>query len=176
MPVYEYYCADCDGVFERLLPVSRASESQPCVVCDSDARRLMPTTVNSFVIRDGAPRRIPDRGTFWHREREVSRPISTTVEPWEHPDLLADKYGPPRPPTVEEEEAFAARQEQHLEYQAERVSSGLLPQIDTAEQQHTAQFVQRARETAAQRRERRRRQPNAQVTPRTRSGTHDKPT
>ena len=79
MPIYEYYCADCNGVFEQLLPVKRASEPQPCPQCDAESRRIMPTEFQAFTVRDGAPRRIPDRGTYWHLGQEVARGPSAFI-------------------------------------------------------------------------------------------------
>lgn len=71
MPLYEYYCAHCHGVFELIRPVRESSDPQPCPECDGDARRLMPTEFNAFVFRDGNPRRLPDRGTYWSFHGEV---------------------------------------------------------------------------------------------------------
>jgi putative FmdB family regulatory protein len=95
MPVYEYYCEDCDGVFEAIRPMREASADVPCVVCNRDARRIMPTTFMAFSFRDGYARRIPDRGTYWHLGKEVKRPVTGSVPPNEHPDLYK-----PTPPKV----------------------------------------------------------------------------
>lgn len=71
MPLYEYYCAHCHGVFELIRPVRESSEPQPCPECSGDAKRMMPTEFNAFVFRDGNPRRLPDRGTYWSFHGEV---------------------------------------------------------------------------------------------------------
>ena len=77
MPLYEYYCASCNGIFELLRPVRQASEPQPCPVCDSESRRIMPTEFNAFVMRDGMPRRIPDQGKFWGVEGQLNSPLTS---------------------------------------------------------------------------------------------------
>jgi hypothetical protein len=45
-------------------------------------------------MRDGYPRAIPDRGTYWHLGKEVKRPITGGVRPNEHPEINKPK---PRP-------------------------------------------------------------------------------
>ena len=172
MPIYEYYCADCNGVFEQLLPVKRASEPQPCPQCDAESRRIMPTEFQAFTVRDGAPRRIPDRGTYWHFEQEVGRPVTETVQLNEHPDLIYDKYGPEKPPTAEEQDAYAEKLLQRLEYEEEAIGSGIAPSDFTYDRMKMQEFVDRTRKTAAAARELRKKQPNVAATPRTRTGSH----
>lgn len=173
MPVYEYYCEHCHGVFEKLMSVSRASDPQPCPECDEDARRLMPTTVNSFVVRDGIPRRIPDTGKFWHHEQIVDRPVNTTVELGEHPDLYEKKYGPERPPTAEEEERFADEMMRRMEAQRAAQESGMLVATEPHVEHQIGEFIGRRRRTANQ--VSKAREPNSRVTPRTASGEHVPP-
>ena len=93
MPVYEYYCRSCDGIFEALRPMNRASEPAPCPVCASDGQRIMPTSFNAFTFRDGYPRKLPDKGTYWHLGKEVKQLVSGPVRPWEHPEI--NKPEPP---------------------------------------------------------------------------------
>ncbi|MFN8638991.1 MAG: FmdB family zinc ribbon protein [Dehalococcoidia bacterium] len=171
MPLYEYYCSNCHGVFELLRPAGRASEAQPCPDCDAECPRLMPTSVNAFILRDGIPRRLPDRGRFWHHGKEVSAPISRTVVMGEHPELVYDRLGPEQPATVEEQEAFAERQRRQAEATAEMLARGEIPPSNIDERRQTEEFVQRARRTAGAARLKRRRAPNADITPRTRSGS-----
>ncbi len=97
VPLYEYYCETCDGIFEALRPIREASDPVPCPVCDRDGRRIMPTSFNAFTFRDGYPRRIPDKGTYWHLGKEVKRPITGPVRPGEHPEI--NKRVPPRRPS-----------------------------------------------------------------------------
>ena len=35
MPVYEYLCEECDGVFESVKAIREAEEPAPCPVCDT---------------------------------------------------------------------------------------------------------------------------------------------
>ncbi len=89
MPVYEYYCEPCYGIFEAIRPMREASLSVPCPVCNGDGVRIM-SSFNAFTFRDGYPRRIPDKGTFWHMGEEVkTRP--KTMKGWEHPELAEPK-------------------------------------------------------------------------------------
>jgi hypothetical protein len=54
----------------------------------------MPTSFAAFTVRDGVPRRIPDRGTYWHLGKEVKKPITGEGVAWEHPEINRPK--PPR--------------------------------------------------------------------------------
>ena len=45
----------------------------PCPDCNRDGGRIM-SSFNAFTFRDGYPRRIPDKGTFWHMGKEVKQP------------------------------------------------------------------------------------------------------
>ena len=76
MPIYEYYCEDCNGVFEKLRPVRDAAKPQSCPECDEDAARIVSSTFTAFTLRDGLSRRLPDTGGFWHFEESVSSPIN----------------------------------------------------------------------------------------------------
>ncbi len=84
MPLYEYYCQNCNGVFENLRPMKDASLPAACPECDGEGQRIM-SGFSAFVVRDGLPRRIPDRGTFWSLKGEVKRP-QTRGMPWDHPE------------------------------------------------------------------------------------------
>jgi putative FmdB family regulatory protein len=87
MPLYEYFCEPCDGVFESIRTMRESGEPAPCPECNREATRIMPTTFMAFTMREGYPRRIPDRGTYWHRRVEVrTRPRG--VRPNEHQELL----------------------------------------------------------------------------------------
>lgn len=88
MPIYEYYCADCNGVFEQLRPVRDAGKPQPCPECDEDAARIVSRTFSAFTLRDGLPRRLPDTGGFWHFEQSVSSPINgPSYQGVTHPEI-----------------------------------------------------------------------------------------
>ncbi len=86
MPLYEYYCQPCNGIFEELRPIREATEPVPCPECYKDARRIMPTSFSAFTFRDGYPRRIPDDGKFYHLGQKVSK-LSTGGAPNEHPEI-----------------------------------------------------------------------------------------
>lgn len=86
MPLYEYYCEPCNGIFEELHAIRESSEPQPCPECYRDAARIMPTSFAAFTFRDGYPRRIPDDGKFYHLGQKVSRLVSSGT-PNEHPEV-----------------------------------------------------------------------------------------
>src|SRR5579884_3749841 len=94
MPLYEFFCEPCDGVFEVLRPIREAGEPAPCPVCNRDAKRIMPTSFAAFTFRDGYPRRIPDKGTYWHLGKEVKNPITGSARPNEHPEINKDDPEP----------------------------------------------------------------------------------
>ncbi len=86
MPVYEYLCTPCDGIFEVVRSMREADEPAPCPVCDTEGQRVMPSTFTAFVMRGGYPRRIPDKGTFWHLGQEVSY-LPKKADPNTHPQV-----------------------------------------------------------------------------------------
>ena len=86
MPLYEYYCAGCNGIFEELRPMREATEPVPCPECYKDAPRIMPTSFAAFTFREGYPRRIPDDGKYYHLGHKVSKPV-TGGRPNEHPKI-----------------------------------------------------------------------------------------
>ena len=125
LPVYEYYCEHCNGIFEALRPMREAAEPFPCPLCDSEGRRIMPTSFAAFTFRDGYPRRIPDKGTYWHLGKEVKRPISGPARVGEHPEL-----NPPRPPARRSRgEIEVERDKTHLRRKEEKkmLDSGVRP-------------------------------------------------
>src|SRR3972149_3317510 len=72
MPLYEYYCDPCNGIFASIRPMREASFPLPCPECNRDAGRIM-SSFNAFPFRDGYPRRLPDKGTFWHMGKVVKQ-------------------------------------------------------------------------------------------------------
>jgi putative FmdB family regulatory protein len=106
MPLYEYFCDSCDGIFEALRPMREAAEPVPCPLCDRDGKRIMPTSFSAFTFRDGMARRIPDRGTYWHLGTEVKTMNTGGVPANEHPEL----YKPPPPPTLTKGEKADVRE------------------------------------------------------------------
>ena len=93
MPIYEYYCEPCHGIFEELRPMREATEPVPCPECYRDAGRIMPTSFAAFTFRDGYPRRIPDDGKFYHLGKKVTKP-GTGGRPNEHPEINKPKPKP----------------------------------------------------------------------------------
>ena len=101
MPLYEYYCEDCNGIFEAIRPMREASMAVPCPECDREGERIM-SSFTAFTFRDGYPRRIPDKGTFWHMGKEVKQ-RAKRMKGWEHPELAKPK--PKARPTKGESQA-----------------------------------------------------------------------
>jgi putative FmdB family regulatory protein len=109
MPLYEYYCGSCNGVFELLRPARDAALAQPCPQCDEDGKRIVSREFAAFTFRDGYPRRVPDDGTFYHFGKKVSAPISGPSDGYSHPEI-----NPPDPieaPSIEEIEGYEVYQE-----------------------------------------------------------------
>lgn len=109
MPLYEYYCQPCNGVFELLRPARDATLDQPCPECDDDAKRIVSKEFAAFIFRDGFPRRLPDDGTFYHLGKKVSKPLTGTTDGITHPELK--KKPDYEAPSLEEIEQFEYRQE-----------------------------------------------------------------
>lgn len=167
MPMYEYYCADCNGVFELLRPVREASNPQPCPVCDHDSKRLMPTDFAAFVVREGLPRRIPDTGKYWTREG-----LSDYAETGDAQQQPPGGYGWSKGFVDSEEEDKQEMRQRILMMQEEiNLDRGGIPEVDATLNQEIADFGQKAYNTAILKK-RLKRPTNAEVTPRTRTGAH----
>lgn len=41
MPVYTYRCEQCSENFEKIRPITRASEPYPCPKCEAEAERVV---------------------------------------------------------------------------------------------------------------------------------------
>lgn len=167
MPVYEYYCGDCNGVFELLRPVREASNPQPCPVCDSDSRRLMPTDFAAFVVREGLPRRIPDTGKYWTREG-LSDQAETGDAGETTPAAAAWSKGFA---TSEDDDIQELRDRRLREIQELNLDRGGTPEVDAELGQQTADYLQRVHNTQVLKK-RLKRKSNTELTPRTRTGTH----
>jgi hypothetical protein len=62
-------------------------------------------------MREGYPRSIPDRGTYWHLGQEVKRPISGPTRMNEHPEI-----NKPQPkPRKSKGELEISRERRHAE-------------------------------------------------------------
>ncbi|MGI8927327.1 MAG: FmdB family zinc ribbon protein [Tepidiformaceae bacterium] len=95
MPLYEYFCDPCNGVFEELRPMREAADPVPCPQCYKDAPRIMPTSFAAFTFREGYPRRIPDDGKYYHLGKKVSTQVTGGM-PNEHPEINKPEPKPRR--------------------------------------------------------------------------------
>jgi putative FmdB family regulatory protein len=126
MPVYEYLCKHCDGVFEAIRPLAQSGDPAPCPVCAKKARRLPPSSFSAFTMREGYPRAIPDRGTYYHLGKEVRRPVTGPVRMNEHPEI--NKPEPKRRKSKGELEIVADRKRSEAKEKARARKDGA-PQI-----------------------------------------------
>ncbi|MDP9236528.1 MAG: zinc ribbon domain-containing protein [Chloroflexota bacterium] len=125
MPIYEFFCKHCDGIFETIRPISRASEAAPCPVCAKKGERIPPTSFSAFTMREGYPRAIPDRGTYYHLGKEVKKPITGAVRMNEHPEL--NKPRPKRKKTKGEMEIIEHQEEVVTKENTKMLDSGVMP-------------------------------------------------
>ncbi len=107
MPLYEYFCGPCNGVFELLRSAKDASKPQPCPQCDEDAKRIVSKQWSAFVFREGFPRRLPDDGGYWHLGHKVSQPILGFTSGVEHPEVRSTQkeYDAPSIDEIEQQMA-----------------------------------------------------------------------
>ncbi len=50
MAIYEYYCPDCEKIFELMRPISEAHEKAKCPTCGRECERL----ISSFASEAGS--------------------------------------------------------------------------------------------------------------------------
>jgi putative FmdB family regulatory protein len=127
MPLYEYYCKHCDGIFEAMRPIAASSAPAACPVCSRKAQRIPPTSFAAFTMREGYPRAIPDRGTYWHLGKEVKKPLSGAFRPNEHPELTKPR---PKPKKSKGELEIEADKRRLKEKEAARRRKDGLPVIN----------------------------------------------
>ena len=143
MPLYEYFCKHCDGVFEALRSIRQSSEPSACPVCTREADRVMPTSFAAFTYRDGYPRRIPDKGTYWHLGKEVKNLVTGPVRPNEHPEI--NKPIPPPKPlkgdVADSREAARLQAEQKAAAEVERQAAIQAYEAKQTEGKKTADAV-----------------------------------
>jgi putative regulatory protein, FmdB family len=96
MPLYEFYCENCHGIFEEIRQMREASLPAPCPQCAREAPRIM-SGFTAFTLRDGYPRRIPDKGTYWHMGKEVKTRAKSLSSNGMHPELTKRE---PKPRTA----------------------------------------------------------------------------
>jgi putative FmdB family regulatory protein len=127
MPLYEYYCSGCGGIFEALRSLRESSEPASCPLCDRESKRIMPTSFTAFSVREGLPRQLPDRGT-WHLGKEVKEMNTGVVPAFEHSELYSPvpkkELGPGDQDDIGELDHLKRRHAQMLEASGERPSVG----------------------------------------------------
>jgi putative FmdB family regulatory protein len=128
MPVYEYFCKSCDGVFDAIRPLSQASDPAPCPVCAKKAQRIPPTSFSAFTMREGYPRAIPDRGTYYHLGKEVKKPITGGVRMNEHPEVNKPRPKPKK--SKGDLSALADKRQAEAKEAKRRRDAGYAPIID----------------------------------------------
>ena len=166
MPLYEYICSEGHGMFELLRPVREASNPQPCPQCDAESRRVMPKDFAAFVVREGLPRRVPDTGKYWTREGLSDR--AETGDAYQQPPggaAWAKGFATSEDDDVEE---WRLRR---MQEDAERGMDAAIPEVDMMMAEASADYQQRRRNTAILKK-RLKTPANAEVTPRTRTGSH----
>ncbi len=125
MPVYEYFCKSCDGVFETMRPIARSSEPAPCPLCAKKSERIPPTSFSAFTMREGYPRAIPDRGTYYHLGKEVKNPVTSGTRMNEHPEI--NKPTPKRRKSKGELEILADKKQIVAKEERKMRASGIEP-------------------------------------------------
>lgn len=94
MPLYEYYCESCDGVFELIRAMRHSTDPADCPECSGPCQRIM-SEFSAFTMRDGYPRRVPDKGTYWHLGKEV-KTLPNSLPHGQHPELAPELGKPAR--------------------------------------------------------------------------------
>lgn len=168
MPIYEYFCTPCAASFELLRPAREAHFAQPCPACDESAGRQF-SAFSPRTFRDGTWRQLPDRGKFWHLEREVGAPIREAVVPGDHPDLPVERTHAVRPPSTEELEAFEHQVAEDAIRSTEAAAAGQITVPDPQDALAKHAFRKRVADTTGERRRASRRPPNEETAPRTRA-------
>lgn len=164
MPLYEYHCEPCNGVFELLRTAKDASKPQPCPQCDEDAKRIVSKTWSAYVFREGFPRRLPDDGGYWHLGHKVSQPLTGSIYGMEHPEVRVSHPGYDAP-SVEEIEQFEFRQEIKADMNRENGAT----MVNEAVEGRDTFFKARLRNTSGTRKEKAARERAAETVKRTKS-------
>ena len=73
MPIYEYYCSECDCHFEMIRPVSESKLGSPCPQCGVEAKRELSSFSHYCMTPYDAPERRRDEGQrkMWESSRKV---------------------------------------------------------------------------------------------------------
>ena len=126
MPLYEYYCQHCHGIFERSARCATPRCRRPARSAAARRRASCPA-FTAFTMRDGYPRRIPDKGTYWHMGKEVKK-RAKRMKGHTHPELAEPKPAPR--PAKGESTASGSRQ------LAQRVGRALPRQVGRQRARH----------------------------------------
>ena len=148
MPLYEYYCEPCKGVFELLRPAKDAAKPQPCPRCDEDAKRIVSKQWSAYIFREGFPRRLPDDGGYWHLGQKVSQPMLSLSSDGEHQELRGTRPEHTAP-SIDEIEQFEFRQEVKAEIGRQHGANV----VDTAAESQDSFFKARLQKTRGTRSE-----------------------
>jgi putative FmdB family regulatory protein len=89
MPLYEYYCDNCDKVFEAIRSLSASDKPAPCPECGAQSDRIMPTTFASMSRRDGWKQRTP----YHHHSVREEKPTRTIARIKAKPAPAAKRTG-----------------------------------------------------------------------------------
>ncbi|HXG42247.1 MAG TPA: zinc ribbon domain-containing protein [Dehalococcoidia bacterium] len=82
MPLYEYYCQQCDDVFEALRPVRESEMPAVCPRCGKEAERIMPTSFAARSFKAGYPQRVPyHQRPVYNRPPKFDRVIAPVRQP-----------------------------------------------------------------------------------------------
>jgi len=76
MPLYEYYCDNCDNLFEALRSISQSDQPAKCPNCGGPADRIMPTTFSSMVRKQGWRQRAPFHQSDVRAEGDAKKAVA----------------------------------------------------------------------------------------------------
>jgi hypothetical protein len=88
----------------------------------------MPTSFTAFTRRDGLPRQLPDRGTYWHLGKEVKNPNTGGVPAFEHPELY--KPAPKKEPAKGERDDIQELERLEQRHGEMLADSGIRPSVN----------------------------------------------
>jgi putative FmdB family regulatory protein len=79
MPIYEYYCPNCNAEYEVIRPVAKADEPAPCRECGKPGQRQLTTfsfkSSTFSAPRLGLPTQRPLRS--YRRQPQANPPVDT---------------------------------------------------------------------------------------------------
>ena len=99
MPLYEYYCDNCDNMFEALRSITQSDQPANCPKCRSDADRIMPTTFSSMVRKGGWKQRAPFHQSGVRAETDGKKTVARVK-----PKVPAKPASKPARPSIPQDE------------------------------------------------------------------------